>query len=117
MCGSCWAFSTTGALESQHFRATNKLISLSEQNLIDCTRRYGNEGCHGGWMDRAFKYIEDNDGIDTEESYPYVGAPGRCSYRISGRGATMRGFVDLPRSESERTFLSENFINVDFSAK
>uniref|UniRef100_A0A8R7UIB4 Peptidase C1A papain C-terminal domain-containing protein n=2 Tax=Triticum TaxID=4564 RepID=A0A8R7UIB4_TRIUA len=80
-CGSCWTFSTTGALEAAYTQATGKNISLSEQQLVDCAGGFNNFGCSGGLPSQAFEYIKYNGGIDTEESYPYKGVNGVCHYK------------------------------------
>lgn len=77
-CRSSYTFATTGVLESQYQRQTGKLIKFSEQNLLDCTsgaynKRYNNSGCGGGSVSESLKFVLDNNGIDTEQSYPYHG--------------------------------------------
>ncbi|XP_063080341.1 procathepsin L-like [Engraulis encrasicolus] len=94
-CGSCWTFSVTGALEAHTCIKHGYLASLSEQQLVDCTRPYGESGCGGGWMDPAFQYIRDNGGIDTEEYYPYIGQEDYCRFNPAGVGATCKGFHDV----------------------
>jgi len=96
-CGSCWAFSAVGSMEGAHFKSTGKLVSLSEQNLVDCSRKEGNLGCMGGIMDKAFEYVIRNKGIDTESSYPYTAVTGKvCKYKQDNVGATISSFKDIP---------------------
>jgi len=99
-CGSCWSFGTTGTLEGAHFIKTGTLVSLSEQNLVDCsgTCCY-NEGCNGGRVDWALQYIAQNNGIDTESSYPYTAQDGSCSFNPGNIGATCRNFTTLPQGD------------------
>ncbi|XP_019727678.1 cathepsin L-like [Hippocampus comes] len=94
-CNSCWAFSATGSLEGQTFKKTGKLVSLSEQQLVDCSGHFGNKGCKGGLMDYAFKYIQKNGGINTEKSYPYEARDGKCRYNPVDIGATCTGYVNV----------------------
>jgi cathepsin L len=100
-CGSCWAFSTTGSLEGAHFRATKALVSLSEQQLVDCSGKDGNQGCNGGLMDNAFKYIEENGGLDTEDAYPYHAHNQKCHFNKKAIGSTCSGFVDIPSGQED----------------
>lgn len=94
-CGSCWSFSATGSLEGQHFKSTGKLLSLSEQQLVDCSGKYGNQGCNGGLMDQAFEYIKAVGGIETESEYPYDAEQEKCTFKKKLEKAEVTGFMDV----------------------
>lgn len=92
-CGSCYSFSTTGAVEGACAIKTGKLVSLSEQQIMDCSWEYGNNGCNGGMFDRAFEYINQTGGIDTEKSYPYTGKESHtCKYNAKNSGGTVSAY-------------------------
>ncbi|GAB2298599.1 hypothetical protein Dimus_032665 [Dionaea muscipula] len=95
-CGCCWAFSTVAAVEGLTKLKTGKLISLSEQELVDCDVEY-DEGCEGGLMDNAFTFIVNNGGLATEASYPYVGSDDTCNTKAEAlHAASISGYQDVP---------------------
>ncbi|XP_068479999.1 pro-cathepsin H-like isoform X2 [Phaseolus vulgaris] len=94
-CGSCWTFSTTGALEAAYAQAHGKSISLSEQQLVDCAGDFNNFGCNGGLPSQAFEYIKYNGGLETEEAYPYTGKDGVCKFSAENVGIQVLDSVNI----------------------
>jgi len=100
-CGSCWSFSTTGALEGAYYLKYKTLKSFSEQNLVSCdTTDYG---CNGGWMDTAFSWVKTNGGLASEADYPYTSSTGnnaacvKSGYTLDSKVAP-QSFTDVTKS-------------------
>jgi len=105
-CAACWAFSATGTMEAAHFKKTGELVSLSEQNLVDCATEGPNAGCYGGYPSIGIQHAIDNGGIDGEESYPFEAVnEDTCNFNPDTVGATFTNVNGIQRyNESELTF-------------
>ncbi|XP_010534431.1 PREDICTED: probable cysteine protease RD19D [Tarenaya hassleriana] len=107
-CGSCWAFSTTGAIEGANFVSTGKLLNLSEQQLVDCDhacdtkdKKACDDGCGGGLMTNAYKYVMEAGGLEEESSYPYTGKRGRCRFDAGKVAVRLANFTTIPLDENQ----------------
>jgi C1A family cysteine protease len=99
-CGSCYAFSAVGAMETLHANQEGKLIEFSEQELVDCSYEYGNQGCSGGWMDSCYNYVIDH-GIAGEDDYVYAGYEGSCKADKHQRVFHINGCRDIVENDND----------------
>jgi C1A family cysteine protease len=100
-CGSCWAFSATGSIEGAMQISTGTLQSYSEQQLVDCSRKFGNLGCNGGLMDNAFKYVETAP-LMLEADYAYTASGSTCKYVASKGQGNVKAFVDVTPNSADQ---------------
>ncbi|KAL7243595.1 hypothetical protein ACSBR1_015904 [Camellia fascicularis] len=114
-CGNCWAFSTIAATEGITQLTTGKLISLSEQELVDCDRSGKDAGCEGGYMEGGFAFIVQNKGIATETIYPYSATDGTCNTKKeASHAAKISGYENVPANRDCGTDLDHGVTAVGY---
>nr|AAT36253.1 vivapain-2 [Plasmodium vivax]AAT36254.1 vivapain-2 [Plasmodium vivax]AAT36255.1 vivapain-2 [Plasmodium vivax] len=97
-CGSCWAFSTVGVVESQYAIRKNQLVSISEQQMVDCSTQ--NTGCYGGFIPLAFEDMIEMGGLCSSEDYPYVAdIPEMCKFDICEQKYKINNFLEIPEDK------------------
>lgn len=79
-CGSCYAYSIAQSIEGQVFKRTGKILSLSPQQIVDCSVSFGNQGCTGGSLRNTLRYLEATGGIMRFNDYKYTGRKGKCQF-------------------------------------
>ena len=112
-CGSCWTFSSTGCLESAWAIHRGELLSLAEQQFVDCAGNFDNNGCSGGLPSHAFEYVHANGGIDTEDGYEYKAAEnGKCLYDPkSVSPVQVKGSFNITLGDEDTLFEAVSFFN------
>lgn len=102
VCGSCWSFGTSGTIEGAYFVKTGKLPRLSQQQMVDCSWKFGNNGCDGGEDFRAYKYIMEAGGLSAEEDYgSYLGVDGKCHDKNTKKTVKISGFYNVTSNDPE----------------
>ncbi|CAD8152319.1 unnamed protein product [Paramecium octaurelia] len=114
-CGSCWAFSAVGTLEINADIELNRKYELSEQDLVDCSGPYDNQGCNGGWMDSAYEYVADN-GLAEAKDYPYTAKDGVCKTSVKRPFTHVQGFQDIDSCDELAEAIQERTVAVAVDA-
>lgn len=99
-CASCYAFAVAGAVEGQHYRKTGQLLELSAQQIVDCSKPQGNDGCGGGSIEESFEHCIQQ-GLNTEAAYPYQETEGQCRFRPEALGERCTGYERIAEGDEK----------------
>ena len=114
-CGSCWAFSSIEAVESAWMIAGNSEVIMSEQDLVDCSSSFGNNGCSGGWYFWSYDYLK-NASTMKESDYPYTARDGTCKHDESKGVTKVSSYGQVNGTDANLAQLSKQPVNVAVAA-